>query len=212
MAEKIQHNGQAQVKDEQSKAALVALLNRTYDQINDLQGQLDALTERIDPAPAPLPETIDPNILWTKLQLREQKQAVNAAGEAFGRTVEEFRQAARRLRLQLPSGRNARAWKELLGMLDEEARLHIEAVDAALSGLMWHTSTVAALVTFAQADNLPESIGEEAGNARGNQQCGTATGTHNQEPAHGGGCGQCVCCPVGRLSGLPLPCRDLRHD
>lgn len=164
MAQTISHEAEAQVKDEQNKAALVTLLNRTYDQINDLQGQLDALTERIDPAPAPLPETIDPNILWTALQLREEKQAVNAAGEAFGRTVEEFRQAARRLRMHLPSGRNARAWGQLLKWLDDEARLHIEAVDAALSGLLRHASIVAALVTFAQADNLPENIGEEAGN------------------------------------------------
>lgn len=165
MAQTISHEAEAQVKKDDSRAQLVRLLYRTGDQVCSLQAQLDEIQERIDPAPAPLPETIDPNILWTKLQLREQKQAVNAAAEAFGRTVEEFRQAARRLRLQLPSGRNARAWKKLLGMLDEEARLHIEAVDAALSALLWHTSTVAALVTFAQADNLPENIGEEAGNA-----------------------------------------------
>lgn len=164
MAQTISHEAEAQVKDEQNKAALVTLLNRTYDQINDLQGQLDALTERIDRAPAPLPETIDPNILWTKLQLREEKQAVNAAAEAFGRTVEEFRQAARRLRRQLIIGHNARAWQGILERLDEEAHLRVEAVDNAIAGLLRHASIVAALVTFAQADNLPENIGEEAGN------------------------------------------------
>lgn len=164
MAQTISHEAEAQVKDEQNKAALVALLDRAYDQINDLQGQLDALTERIDPAPAPLPETIDPNILWTALQLREEKQAVNAAAEAFGRTVEEFRQAARRLRRQLIIGHNARAWQRILERLDEEAHLRVEAVDNAIVGLLRHTSIVAALVTFAQADNLPENIGEGAGN------------------------------------------------
>lgn len=60
MAQTISHEAAAQVKDEQNKAALVALLDRAYNQINDLQGQLDALTERIDPAPAPLPDTVTP--------------------------------------------------------------------------------------------------------------------------------------------------------
>lgn len=60
MAQTISHEAEVQVKDEQNKAALVTLLSRTYDQINDLQGQLDALTERIDPAPAPLPDTVNP--------------------------------------------------------------------------------------------------------------------------------------------------------
>lgn len=165
MAQTISHEAAAQVKKDGSRAQPVRLLHSTSDQVSSLQAQLDEIQERIDPAPAPLPETIDPNILWTKLQLREQKQAVSAAAEAFGRTVEEFRQAARRLRRQLIIGHNARAWQRILERLDEEAHLRVEAVDNAIVGLLRHTSIVAALVTFAQADNLPENIGEEAGNA-----------------------------------------------
>ena len=98
------------------------------------------------------------------MQLKEEQQAVVDAGNALGAAVEEFRQTARRVRSQLSSGRNARAWGKLTGWLDEEAKLRVEAVDNAIRALLWHTRLMAALVTFAKADDLPESISEEMGN------------------------------------------------
>ena len=165
MAQTISHEAKAPVKKNPGKEALVRLLNSTYEQVGNLQAQLDEIQERIDPSPAPLPETIDPNILFTGMQLKDEEQAVVDAGNALGTAVEEFRQAARRMRAQLASGRNARAWSKLTGWLDEEARLRVDTVDNAIRALLWHTRLVAALVTFAKADNVPDSIDEEAGNA-----------------------------------------------
>ena len=98
------------------------------------------------------------------MQLKDEEQAVVDAGNALGAAVEEFRQAARRMRAQFAIGRNARAWGKLTGWLDEEAKLRAGAVDNAIRALLWHTRIVAAMVTFAKADDLPESISEGAGN------------------------------------------------
>ena len=141
------------------------LLERSYDQLADLQEDIYELQQCIDPEPRPLPETIDPNILFTDMQLKDEQQAVVDAGNALGTAVQEFRQAARRMRAQFAIGRNARAWGKLTGWLDEEAKLRVDAVDNAIRALLWHTRLVAALVTFAKADNVPDSISEEAGNA-----------------------------------------------
>ena len=165
MAQTISHEAQAPVKKNPGKEALVRLLERSYDQLADLQEDIYEIQQCIDPEPRPLPETIDPNILFTGMQLKEEEQAVVDAGNALGTAVEEFRQAARRMRAQLASGRNARAWGKLTGWLDEEAKIRVEAVDNAVRALLWHTRLVAALVTFAKADDLPDSISEEAGNA-----------------------------------------------
>ena len=171
MAQTISHEAQAPVKknpgnadDAPSKARLATLLACSYEQMEDIQDQLAELSEKINPEPAPLPPTIDPNILFTGMQLKEEEQAVVDAGNALGAAVEEFKRAARRVRSQLAGGRNARAWGKLTGWLDEEAKLRVEAVDNAIRALLWHTRLVAALVTFAQADDLPENMGEEAGN------------------------------------------------
>lgn len=170
MAQTISHEAKAPVKKNPGKKnpereALVRLLERSYEQMEDIQELLGEISEKINPEPAPLPPTIDPNILFTGMQLKEEQQAVVVAGNALGNAVEEFRRGARRVHSQLASGRNARAWGKLTGWVDEEAKLRVEAVDNAVRALLWHTRLVAALVTFAKADDLPENIGEEAGHA-----------------------------------------------
>lgn len=164
MAQTISHEAKAPVKKNPGKEALVRLLERSYDQLADLQEDIYEIQQCIDPEPRPLPETVNPATLMSSLLLRDEAEAVKKGAEAFGRTVEEFHRAARRMRSQLASGRNARAWGKLAGWLDEEAKLRVDTVDNAIRALLWHTRIVAALVTFAKADDLPESISEEAGN------------------------------------------------
>ena len=162
MAQKIQHKAPAPVKkdDTPSKARLAALLESTWGQLDALQGQLDELTEKINPEPAPLPDTVNPNILFTRVQLTDERDAVHKAARALGSEVEAFRKAVDTMKRGLLHGRNRQAWQVILGKVDGVTSYHLEAIDNSIAALMKHISTLAALVTFAQADSLPDSIEE----------------------------------------------------
>lgn len=168
MAQTISHEAKARVKHDPEQDAykekLMSLLERSHDQLVELEDDLQELAMVIDPAPRPLPETVNPDTLMTSLLLKDEADAVQKGAEAFGRTVEEFHRAARRMQSLLSGGRNSRAWKVMLERVQGETFAHVDAVHNATAGLLRHMRTVAALVTFATADNLPESIGEEAGN------------------------------------------------
>lgn len=168
MAQTISHEAAVQVKHDPKQDAykekLMSLLERSHDQLVELEDDLQELAMIIDPAPRPLPETVNPAALMSSLLLRDEAEAVQKGAEAFGRTVEEFHRAAKRAQSLLDGGRNARAWKVVLERLEGETFSHVEAVHNATASLLRHMRTVAALVTFAQADALPETIDEEAGN------------------------------------------------
>ena len=168
MAQTISHEAAVEVKHDPEqdtyKEKLMALLERSHDQLVELEDDLQELAMIIDPAPRPLPETVNPATLMTSLLLKDEGEAVHMEAEAFGRAVEEFHRAATRAQSQLAGGRNARAWKVVLERVEGETFSHVDAVHNATVGLLRHMRTVAALVTFAQTDALPESFDEEAGN------------------------------------------------
>ena len=53
MADKIQHEAKAPVKKNPGKEALVRLLERSYDQLADLQEDIYEIQQYIDPEPVP---------------------------------------------------------------------------------------------------------------------------------------------------------------
>ncbi len=168
MADMISHNEQAQVKNETGKAALVELLNRAYGQISDLQGQLDTLAERIDPAPAPLPDKISPATIYTSATLRTEWKAVCRDIERLGSTLNEYRHAAKIAAKGLLAGSNRSAWDLILNRLEHQTYGQFQSVHEMLASMHHQTEITAMLVTIAKAGALPEGIdgGEEmeAGN------------------------------------------------
>lgn len=165
MAQTISHEATAQVKDEQSKAALVTLLNRTYDQINDLQGQLDALTERIDPAPAPLPDTVNPYRLRNLPPLYARRVDVDKASENLWRAVIELKDAARRLKKEIPAASNVEAWAVAMDEMESVLDSLCQSVQHGADAVVQHALLMAQLLVLAANGEvvLPEGM-EEDGN------------------------------------------------
>lgn len=172
MADTISHDEQAQVKtddtskpdDAPSKARLATLLACSYEQMEDIQDQLAEISELINPEPAPLPDSVNPNVLFAKVALSEERDAVHKAAEALGNEVENFRSAVKLMKGRLLHGRNRQAWRIILEKLEAETHFHLEALHASIGALMSHASILSGLVTFAVAEDVPDAMTQEAGN------------------------------------------------
>ena len=172
MAQTISHEAQAPVKtddsikagDAPSKARLATLLESSYEQMEDIQEQLAELSEMINPEPAPLPDSVDPNVLFAKVALSEERDAVEKAAEALGAQVETFQQAVKRMKGRLLHGRNRQAWKVILEKFDAETYHHLDYVQSSITALMAHVSLLSGLVTFAVAEDVSDAMTQEGGN------------------------------------------------
>lgn len=139
-------NGQAAIK-----AQLLELLGDTYS-------RLAVLEEKINPAPAPLPDNISSAALFTCKRLADEQAALWKAAEDFFRQVEAFRVAVSREAKPLANIRNRSAWGVIFEGQQRLLSRHAEAVDAALGSLIEGTSALRRLIAYSTREALPEEL------------------------------------------------------
>lgn len=169
MAQTIEHNDPAHVNSETDRAALVALLT-------NLQNQLDELVERIDPAPAPLPDKISPATIYTSEILRTEWKAVCRDIERLGSTLNEYRHAAKIAAKGLLAGSNRSAWGLILNRLEHQTYGQFQSVHEMLASMHHQTEITAMLVTIAKAGALPEGMDDATPEARRADSTGETPG------------------------------------
>lgn len=163
MAHTIEHNDPAHVNNETDRAALVALLT-------NLQNQLDELTERIDPAPAPLPETVNPGRLQYLPPLYARRTTVDKAAENLWKAVSELKYAMKPLRAEIPAASNVRAWAVAMDHMEQVLDSMCQSVQNGVDAIARQALLMAQLLVLAANGEveLPEGMDDcedvEAGN------------------------------------------------
>ena len=138
------------------RAALVALLT-------NLQNQLDELTERIDPAPAPLPETVSLGRLQCLPPLYARRTAVDKAAENLRNAVHELKCAVKPLRKEIPAASNVRAWAYTMDSMSQSVQNGVAAITRQ-SMLRAQLLVLAANGEVELPEGMDDGEGVEAGN------------------------------------------------
>lgn len=140
-------NGQAEFNSpEQTKERLLSLL--------------DEISCKLKPEPAPLPDKINPDTLYTSALLRGEREAISKEIEEMGSALNKYYHAAKITAKGLLAGSNRRAWGLILNRLEQQAYEQFRAVCDMLATMHHQTQLIALLVTIAKAGALPEDLEE----------------------------------------------------
>lgn len=157
MAEMTTTTAQAQ---DAIKAELLARLDKAQNALCDIGDALDDLGEKLNPAPAPLRDTIDPNAAYLRHKLHEPMEALFAAADEAGRAANSMRFLAKRI-VPAPNCRNAKAWGEMVELFSTHLSAQESLAHDALNALCHAARLLSLAVTFAEADALPDEAAAE---------------------------------------------------
>lgn len=126
---------------------------------NDIERLLEtfeAIEDKLDPAPAPKPDTVNPNIFYRKNSLGNELRKVEGAITELHDAVNGLRKRMGALQEKLCDGRNKGAWRIILKDAAAVNQTHFEAIMQAAALYEQHALFIEKLVTFANADCLPD--------------------------------------------------------
>lgn len=121
---------------------------------------LDEISRKLEPEPAPLPDKINPDTLYTSALLRDEREAISKDIEGMGSALNKYYHAAKIAAKGLLAGSNRRAWNLILNRLEQQAHEQFRAVRNMLATMHHQTQLTALLVTIARAGALPEDLEE----------------------------------------------------
>ena len=141
------------------KAELLERLDKAQDALCGIGDALDGLQEKLNPAPAPLRETIDPNAVYQRSRLHEPMETLFTAADEVGRAAHSMRFLAKRI-VPTPRCRNAGAWESMVALFSEHLSTQETALHDALHAMCSAAKLLSLTVTFAEADALPDEAAE----------------------------------------------------
>jgi len=141
------------------KAALLERLDMAQDALCGIGDALDGLQEKLNPAPAPLRDTIDPNAAYLRHKLHEPMEALFTAADEVGRAAHSMRFLAKRI-VPSPGCRNAKAWGQMVELFSSHLSAQESLAQDALNALCHAARLLSLAVTFAEADALPDEAAE----------------------------------------------------
>lgn len=125
---------------------------------NDLERLLEtfeAIEDKLDPAPAPKPDTVNPNIFYRKNSLGNELRKVESAITELHDAVNGLRNRMGALQEKLCKGRNKGTWRIILKDAAAVNQTHFETLMQAAVLYEQHALFIEKLATFANADCLP---------------------------------------------------------
>ena len=141
------------------KAALLERLDKAQDALCGIGDALDDLGEKLNPAPAPLRETIDPNAVYQRSRLYEPMETLFTAADEVGRAASSMRFLAKRI-VPSPGCRNAKAWGQMVELFSSHLSAQESLAQDAINALCHAARLLSLAVTFAEADALPDEAAE----------------------------------------------------
>lgn len=144
------------------KAELLERLDKAQDVLCDIGDALDGLEERLNPAPAPLPDVVNPLQVYTITAAREEWDAACQMANELRERIRDFtREAMRRVKVSTTC-RNRRGWMVMCELYAKQISREADAAEQALHTLAFSVQTAAHLVTFAECDTVPDGMGAVA--------------------------------------------------
>lgn len=146
------------------KAELLERLDKAQDTLCDIGDALIGLEERLNPAPAPLPDVVNPLQVYTITAAREEWDAACQIANELRERIRDFTgEAMRRVKVSTTC-RNRRGWMVMCELYAKQISRESDAVEQALHTLVSSVQTAAHLVTFAECDTLPGMVEQGAEN------------------------------------------------
>lgn len=140
------------------KEQTLTALTRSKFQIEKLLATFEAIEEKLDPEPAPKPDTIDPNIFFSNLLLKPEINKLEKVAYEFECAVTDFRNAIKSAQQKLCNGRNRKAWHHILERADAMNFAQYDSVMRQIKLYEQQALFIARLVTYANADCLPYEV------------------------------------------------------
>lgn len=135
----------------------------TLDAIKASKSELERLLEvfeniedKLDPAPAPKPDTVNPNVFRMRNSLRDELRKVDDAITSLDDATIWLRNRVRALQEKICDGRNKSAWGVILKDAAEINQYNFEAIRQAWTNYYQYALFIEKLVTFANTDCLPD--------------------------------------------------------
>ena len=142
-------------KSSQQNAAQAVTQPATHEQLLTLLGEL---TEKLEPTPAPKPETVAPCDVQAFLPLQKARTALAAAMKSLERACDTIQaEADALLRKQSSVARNESAWRVVFNQARHDMREMVGAAYASGDTLQRYTNQLARLLVLA-GDGMPVDL------------------------------------------------------
>lgn len=126
----------------------------TREQLLSLLGEL---TEKLEPTPAPRPESVTITDMNVLLPLLKERDALKDAVAEVRRAMTEISVEASALRRKIPAARNERAWGSVFNASQHGLDMMLEAVSYNLQATENYVRNIARMLVLA-ADGDPEAV------------------------------------------------------
>ncbi|MGE9984203.1 hypothetical protein [Desulfovibrio sp. SGI.169] len=131
---------------------------------------MEQLSDKLEPEPAPLPETVKPGCLQYLPPLYARRTAVDKAAENLWKAVSELKYAMKPLRAEIPAASNVRAWAVAMDHMEQVLDSMCQSVQNGVDAIARQALLMAQLLVLAANGEveLPEGMDDcedvEAGN------------------------------------------------
>lgn len=131
-------------------------LKASKSKLERLLETFEAIEDKLDPAPAPKPDTVNPNVFRIRNSLRNELEKIEDVLDKFVDAAKALNIRMNILQKKICDGRNKGAWGIILKHAAEINQSHFDKLVIAAQLYEQHAIFMERLVTFANADCLPD--------------------------------------------------------
>lgn len=131
------------------------------EQLVALRATLDSIEEKVEPSPAPVPDTFAEGKIYFS-PIVEQAGKVKISAHSFDKVLYQYGEYINRLSDVIPTKSNKAAWVKAMEKMRLAWSAQVESLRSQVDMLGWYASHVACMITIACEGEVPALDGEQA--------------------------------------------------